>query len=220
VKPYTSRPTTPEQQSPESAPASSITPRVIFQDGSVTIELPIRKAEEAKQWVDKLSTVTPSIDFYKRSVKAFIDWEIAEGVIREQENKTLRQAQANKKQRSKKTLKLTVIDADTWDEVKEQLLKKENNKKRNNTSTKNGQKGKQPQPQLTNQSPPQRHRARQFNISSKSSLEELPQSPIQEEIEAATEENLANKQLTAELSSSIEPAKLSRARRKPIRFRD
>ena len=68
-------------------------------------------------------------------MKAFIDWEVAEGVIKDRENKTLRQAQANKKQRSKKTIGLTVIDTDTWEEVREQL---DNKKKRKTTRPKNG----------------------------------------------------------------------------------
>jgi hypothetical protein len=222
VKVYTSRPTTPQEPT-ESAPAPIVTPRVTFQQGSVTIDLPIRKAEEAKEWVDKLSTLTPSLDLYKRKLKAFIDWEVADGVIKNQENKALRQAQANKKERSKKTLLLTVIDADSWDEIEEQLLKKENNKKnkkRNNTGPKNSRKGKQPQPQLTNQSSPRGRGARGFDTLSESSLEELPQLPIQEKAEATVEENSANEQLATELSASIEPARPFRARRKPIRFRD
>jgi hypothetical protein len=96
-------------------------------------------------------------------------------------NKALRQAQANKKQRSKKTLKLTVINADTWDEVKEELLNRENNKKnkkRKNAGPKNSRKKKQSQPQSINQPPSRKRRARRFDISSKFSLEELPQLPI------------------------------------------
>ena len=176
-----------------------------------------------KEWVDKLNISTLSLDLYKRKLKAFIDWEVADSVIKSQENKALRQAQANKKQRSKKTLKLTVINTDTWDQVKEKLLNRENNKKnrkRKNAGPKNGRKEKQPQPQSTNQPPPRRRRARRFDILSESSLEELPQLPIQEEIEVVSEENLVNEQLTTELSASIEPARPTRARRKPIRFRD
>jgi hypothetical protein len=78
-------------------------------------------------------------------LKAFIDWDIAEGVIKDRENKALRQAQTNKKKRSKKIISLNVIDADIWDKYKEQLLNKEINKKRKNAGPKNGRKGKQPQ---------------------------------------------------------------------------
>ena len=48
MKIYTSRPTTPQDQSTKPAPAPIITPRVIIQHGSVTIKLPIKKAEKAK----------------------------------------------------------------------------------------------------------------------------------------------------------------------------
>ena len=103
------------------------------------------------------------------------------------------------------------------------MLKKENNKKnrkRNNTDPKNSRKGKQSQPQLTNQSSPRGRGARGFDTLSKSSLKKLPQLPIQEKAKATVEENSANEQLATELSASIEPARPFRARRKPIRFRD
>jgi hypothetical protein len=78
-------------------------------------------------------------------LKAFINWEIAEGIIKNRENKALRQAQANKKKRLKKIISLTVFNADSWDEYKEQLLNKKINKKRKNAGPKNGRKGKQSQ---------------------------------------------------------------------------
>jgi len=197
---YTSRPTTPQEQSTEPVSTLIVIPRVTIQQGSVSIQLPIRKAEEAKQWVDKLDTATPSIDLYKRQLKAFIDWNFAEGVIKDRENKALRQAQANKKKRSKKTIPLTIINTDAWDEYKEQLLNREANKKRKNAGPKNSRKGKQPQSQQTNQSTQRRPRARRFSISSESSLEELPQLPIQEAVEVENEENAANQQLTTNVT--------------------
>jgi hypothetical protein len=75
-------------------------------------------------------------------LKAFIDWDIAEGIIENRENKALRQAQANKKKRLKKTISLTIIDIDTWDKYKEQLLNKKTNKKRKNVGPKNDRKEK------------------------------------------------------------------------------
>jgi predicted transcriptional regulator len=75
-------------------------------------------------------------------LKAFIDWDIAERIIKDRENKILRQAQANKKKRSKKIILLTVINTDTWDKYKEQLLNKEINNKRKNAGPKNNRKGK------------------------------------------------------------------------------
>jgi hypothetical protein len=75
-------------------------------------------------------------------LKAFIDWNIAEKIIKNRKNKILRQAQANKKKRSKKTIPLTVINIDTWDKYKEQLLNKKINKKRKNAGPKNDRKEK------------------------------------------------------------------------------
>jgi len=95
-----------------------------------------------------------------------------------------------------------------------------NNRKRKNARPKNGQKEKQSQPQSTNQSTQRRPRARRFDISSESSLEKLPQLPIQEAVEVENEENTANQQLITELSASIEPIRPTRTHRKPIRFRD
>jgi hypothetical protein len=80
-------------------------------------------------------------------LKAFIDLNIADNVIKDRENKALRQPQINKKKRLKKTILLTVIDIDTWDEYKEQLLNKKVNKKRKNVESKNNRKEKQSQSQ-------------------------------------------------------------------------
>jgi len=73
IKIYISRPIISQEQSSEPIPAFIVIPRVTIQQGSIIIELPIKKAEEAKQWVDKLDITTFSIDLYKRQVKAFID---------------------------------------------------------------------------------------------------------------------------------------------------
>jgi hypothetical protein len=63
---YINRPTIPQKQSIESISTLIIIPRVTIQQKSVIIQLPIRKAEEAKQWINKLNTAIPSIDLYKR----------------------------------------------------------------------------------------------------------------------------------------------------------
>jgi hypothetical protein len=78
-------------------------------------------------------------------LKTFIDWDITEKIIKNRKNKTLRQTQTNKKKRLKKTILLIVINIDTWDKYKKQLLNKKINKKRKNAGPKNNRKKKQSQ---------------------------------------------------------------------------
>jgi hypothetical protein len=52
-KPCTSRPTTPKEQSNEPPFQPTITPHVTIQQGTLTLELPIDKIDELKQWISK-----------------------------------------------------------------------------------------------------------------------------------------------------------------------
>ncbi len=110
-KEYTSRPTTPEEQSNQPPPA---TPHVRIQQGTLPIDLPIGKTDEPKQWIDKLSTDTPSIAVYKAKLEAFIDWQVADGRVKQQEIQSLQKAADNRKSRSKKTIDLKIINAETY----------------------------------------------------------------------------------------------------------
>ncbi len=72
VKPYTPRSITSSNQA-FTTPEPPITiPRVTIQQGTATVTFPIRKHEEANQWIEKLSTERPSLPQYKAKLLAFI----------------------------------------------------------------------------------------------------------------------------------------------------
>ena len=64
-------------------------------------------------------------------MKAFIDWEVIKEIIKDREGGILRQAQANKKKCLKKIIELTIINADTWDTYREELMNNYNRKRKN-----------------------------------------------------------------------------------------
>jgi hypothetical protein len=51
---------------------------------------------------------------YKANLEAFIDWQQAEICLKQREVRTLRTAAINRKLRSKKTVQLKIIDANTY----------------------------------------------------------------------------------------------------------
>jgi hypothetical protein len=67
---------------------------------------------------------------YKSKLSAFIEWQITDARVKQRELDLYKQAaSANKKKRSKKTVELKVIDADTYKTYCEERAKKEQEKK-------------------------------------------------------------------------------------------
>ena len=215
VKRYTARPTTQEQPSqilPQTPPQ---TPLVTIQKGSKAIELPIGKTEEVKQWVDKLGTNTPSIGLYKSKVVAFIDWQAADGAIKQHQITSLQEAAAGKKKRSKKTIGVRVIDADTWEEWERQAMEKEEKKKRRNTAKK-GQGKKQHSATRNTQ---RRARAQSTSEEGGNESDISFQSPIEQADGAENQENQVDAQLSTEPNTTVESARPTRERQLPMRYR-
>jgi hypothetical protein len=65
---------------------------------------------------------------YKTKLEAFIDWHLADGCLK-QEIQSLQKAAANRKQLSKKTIKLKIVDAETYIVYREELAQKQANKR-------------------------------------------------------------------------------------------
>ena len=94
----------------------------------MTIKLLIGKSREVEGWIDKLNTNTPSVPQYKAKLKAFVSWQATDRCIKQQEIAALQKAAAaNKKKRSKKTIGLTVVDADSYTLHREEKEKKKAN---------------------------------------------------------------------------------------------
>jgi hypothetical protein len=61
-----------------------------------------------------LNTDTPSISAYKIKLEAFIDWQMADGCLKQQEIQSLQKAANLKKLRSKKTIDLKIINTESY----------------------------------------------------------------------------------------------------------
>ncbi len=82
-----------------------------------------------------MGTDTPSIALYKAYLEAFINWQVADGCLKPREIYSLREAVANRKERSKKIIDLTVIDADSYTVYCQDQQKKNANKRGNKKAT-------------------------------------------------------------------------------------
>jgi hypothetical protein len=69
--------------------------------------------------IGKLSTDTPSIASHRANVKAYIDYKAAQERIKAHELSLIKEAVANKKKRSKKTVGCSVVDPETWEAILE-----------------------------------------------------------------------------------------------------
>ena len=61
-----------------------------------------------------MGTDIPLIALYKAHLEAFIDWQVADDCLKQREIHSLREVVANRKERLKKTIDLTVINADSY----------------------------------------------------------------------------------------------------------
>jgi hypothetical protein len=60
------------------------------------------------------NTQISSLPIYKAHIKTFVQYAAAEALIRETTMQKLKQAAANKKKRSKKTVRMSVVCLETW----------------------------------------------------------------------------------------------------------
>jgi hypothetical protein len=84
-----------------------------------TIRFPVDDSTYLDYMIGKLSTATPSIAIYRANVKAYIDYKAAQERIKAHELSLIRNAVANKKKRSKKTVGCSVVDPETWETILE-----------------------------------------------------------------------------------------------------
>jgi hypothetical protein len=74
------------------------------------IQFPIRNAMIIQDMINKISTITPSISTYQKTVKNYIDYQATLALIRDLQIKKLKNIAANKKRRSKQIIRYTVIN--------------------------------------------------------------------------------------------------------------
>jgi hypothetical protein len=78
-----------------------------------TIRFPVDDFTYLDYMIGKLSTDTPLITVHRANVKAYIDYKAAQERIKAHELSLIRNAMANKKKRSKKTVGCSVVDPET-----------------------------------------------------------------------------------------------------------
>ncbi len=61
-----------------------------------------------------MGTDIPLIALYKAHLEAFIDWQVADDCLKQREIHSLREVVANRKERLKKIIDLTIINADSY----------------------------------------------------------------------------------------------------------
>jgi hypothetical protein len=94
---------------------------VIIQHEIINIQFPINKSDQIKEWINKLCINISSIIIYKAKLTAFVNFYIANIQLKNYEIDSLRKYKRKKKQRSKKIIKLKIIDNDTINEHYNQL---------------------------------------------------------------------------------------------------
>jgi hypothetical protein len=94
--------------------------------GIKVIRFPIDDPAYLDYMISKLSVITLSIAIYRANVKGFVDYKAAQARIRRHELGLMRTAAANKKKRSKKTVRCSIVDPKTWEIIEKgerQMLK-------------------------------------------------------------------------------------------------
>jgi hypothetical protein len=219
-KKYVDRLITSEEQILSNQSVLIPTPRVQIQQGSHTIELPIDKIDEAKEWIDKLMTNTPSIPAYKAKLTAFIDWQVTDRCLKQKEIQSLRKTVTNNKPRSKKVINLKIIDAETYAAYCEEVKKKKANTQSKKSSNKQSKKSSK---KIVRK---RQKEARSLSASDNEDdvLKEDIELPIGEAfegvIESESDGGVVERQIHDELQISIGSDRLARSRRLPIRYRE
>ncbi len=148
---------------------------------------------------------------------AFIDWQVADRRLKQQEIQSLRKAANNRKQRSKKTIGLKIINAETYAAYCEEVAKKMANKQ-------GKKKGSKKSLQINSNRRQKTAQSLTLSDSDYDELEEGIELPIEERDEAVDEvvddDNRIKVQLSGELQATVEPNRPARTRRLPIRYRD
>jgi hypothetical protein len=101
---------------------------VTIQHGIINIQFPIDKSDQAKEWINKLYINILSIIIYKAKLTAFVNFHITDTQLKDHEIDSLRKHKRKKKQRSKKIIKLKIIDSDTINKHYDQLKAAEEKK--------------------------------------------------------------------------------------------
>jgi|SRR6266498_163275 len=75
-----------------------------------------------------MSTTTPSIPIYQKTIKNYIDYQAAITLVRDLQIKKLRDVTTNKKKRTKQIVGYTIINLEGWEVIQEDKRELQRNK--------------------------------------------------------------------------------------------
>jgi hypothetical protein len=96
-------------------PADQVT--IIY--GTVIMQFPVGNVTVIQNMINRISTGTPFIPIYQKTIKNYVDYQAAIALVRDLQMKQLRDVAANKKKRTKQTVGCTVIDPERWEAIQE-----------------------------------------------------------------------------------------------------
>jgi hypothetical protein len=85
--------------------------------GTMIIQFPVGNATVIQNIINRISTATPSILTYQKTIKNYVDYQAALTLVRDLQIKKLRDVAANKKKRTKQTVGCTVINPKGWEVI-------------------------------------------------------------------------------------------------------
>jgi hypothetical protein len=93
-------------------------------NGIMIMRFPVGNSLVIQEIIDKLSIQTPSLPTYRVIVKVFVNYTAAEALVRDLQMKKLQETATNKKKRSKKTVRLSVVCPETWEIIQKEQREK------------------------------------------------------------------------------------------------
>jgi hypothetical protein len=158
------------------------------------------------------NTQISSLPIYKAHIKTFVQYAAAEALVREITMQKLKQAAANKKKRSKKTVGMSVVYLETWKihQETQRVVKREKQKIIDDSAGKGKSKGK--------------GKGKNKSKNNGQLVIEVPG----EAIDSLFREDHENDEIEAQLAAELEATTLnaattttrsSRTRRAPVRYR-
>src|SRR5450755_3432574 len=86
-----------------------VTSQITVINGTIIMQFPIGNTSAIEGMINRLDTQTPSVAAYKTVIKTYVQHAAAEALVRDTTMKKLKEAAANKKKRSKKTIGLSTV---------------------------------------------------------------------------------------------------------------
>jgi hypothetical protein len=204
----------------------SVTPadQITVINGIMIMRFPVGNSLIIQEMIDKLNIQTPSLPTYRATVKAFINYTAAETLVRDLQMKKLQETAANKKKRSKKTVRLSVICPETWEIIQEKQREKIRARdEANEAKRKTAVKGKDKTNGKSKGKGKGKNKGKNNNQLTAKTSEEAVNSlfrDINDEEDEGVEAQLAAELETITLNEATTTSRSGKIRRAPVRYRN